>query len=70
MYSSLCKLPYLQAGNGAGANGPFEVLLQYRGLAFQAGGDKDLEQHVTIPSEFAFNRLGVGYVLKSLFPFQ
>jgi len=40
----------LTAANGAGANGPIEVLLQYRGLAFQAGGDKNLDQHITIPN--------------------
>jgi len=40
----------LTAANGAGANGPIEVLLQYRGLAFQAGGDKTLDEHITIPN--------------------
>uniref|UniRef100_A0A914UZU2 Uncharacterized protein n=1 Tax=Plectus sambesii TaxID=2011161 RepID=A0A914UZU2_9BILA len=40
----------LTAANGAGAQDPIEVILQYRGLAFQIGGDKGLENHVTIPN--------------------
>ncbi|CAI5455120.1 unnamed protein product [Caenorhabditis angaria] len=40
----------LTAANGAGAEDPLAVVLQYRGLAFQAGGDKSLEEHVTIPN--------------------
>lgn len=40
----------LTAANGAAAQDPIEVLIQYRGLAFQIGGDKGLEQHVTIPN--------------------
>ncbi|VDO55551.1 unnamed protein product [Haemonchus placei] len=40
----------LTAANGAGAEDPVGVILQYRGLAFQAGGDNSLEQHVTIPN--------------------
>ncbi|CAB3410477.1 unnamed protein product [Caenorhabditis bovis] len=40
----------LTAANGAGAEDPLAVILQYRGLAFQAGGDKGLENHVTIPN--------------------
>ncbi|KAK6012032.1 hypothetical protein OSTOST_22826, partial [Ostertagia ostertagi] len=40
----------LTAANGAGAEDPVAVILQYRGLAFQAGGDGTLEQHVTIPN--------------------
>ncbi|CAA92221.2 Triacylglycerol lipase [Caenorhabditis elegans] len=40
----------LTAANGAGAEDPVAVVLQYRGLAFQAGGDKTLEEHVTIPN--------------------
>ena len=27
------------------------ILLQYRGLAFQGGGDKGLDEHVTLPSK-------------------
>ncbi|CAJ0577308.1 unnamed protein product, partial [Mesorhabditis spiculigera] len=40
----------ITAANGAGAEDPLAVVLQYRGLAFMAGGDKSLEQHVTIPN--------------------
>lgn len=42
----------LTAANGAGApsNDPVAILLQYRGLAFQGGGDKGLNDHVTIPN--------------------
>uniref|UniRef100_A0AC34FDJ5 Lipase_GDSL domain-containing protein n=1 Tax=Panagrolaimus sp. ES5 TaxID=591445 RepID=A0AC34FDJ5_9BILA len=40
----------LTAANGAGAEDPLEIILQYRGLAFLAGGDKALEQHITIPN--------------------
>ncbi|XGW33253.1 hypothetical protein V3C99_017598, partial [Haemonchus contortus] len=40
----------LTAANGAGAEDPVAVVLQYRGLAFQAGGDKSLDEHVTIPN--------------------
>ncbi|CAI2357855.1 unnamed protein product [Caenorhabditis sp. 36 PRJEB53466] len=38
------------AGNGAGALTPLGVFLQYRGLSFQAGGDANLEEHITIPN--------------------
>lgn len=50
-------LPYssnrccFKAANGAGAEDPLAVVLQYRGLAFQAGGDKTLDEHATIPSK-------------------
>ncbi|WKX99253.1 hypothetical protein Q1695_014271 [Nippostrongylus brasiliensis] len=40
----------LTAANGAGAEDPLGVVLQYRGLAFQAGGDGSLENHITIPN--------------------
>ncbi|KAK0397005.1 hypothetical protein QR680_001938 [Steinernema hermaphroditum] len=40
----------LTAGNGAGAEDPLAIVLQYRGLSFQSGGDKGLEKHVTIPN--------------------
>uniref|UniRef100_A0A914DAB6 Phospholipase B1, membrane-associated n=1 Tax=Acrobeloides nanus TaxID=290746 RepID=A0A914DAB6_9BILA len=40
----------LTAGNGADATEIFQILIQYRGLAFLAGGDKGLDQHITIPS--------------------
>ncbi|KAK0428007.1 hypothetical protein QR680_010540 [Steinernema hermaphroditum] len=42
----------LTAGNGAGAqnNDPVQVLLQYRGLVFHIGADKDLDEHITIPN--------------------
>ncbi|KAL6723382.1 hypothetical protein Aduo_018394 [Ancylostoma duodenale] len=40
----------LTAANGAGAEDPVAVILQYRGLAFQAGGDKSLDEHATIPN--------------------
>jgi hypothetical protein len=39
-----------QAANGAGATDPVTILLQYRGLAFLAGGDRNLSEHITIPS--------------------
>ncbi|EGT52914.1 hypothetical protein CAEBREN_29302 [Caenorhabditis brenneri] len=40
----------LTAANGAGAppGDPLAVILQYRGLAFQIGGDKSLDEHITI----------------------
>lgn len=41
----------LTAANGAGAQDPLMIILQYRGLAFLAGGDKGLEKHITIPSK-------------------
>jgi lysophospholipase L1-like esterase len=40
----------LTAANGAGATNPLEVILQYRGLAFQIGGDRSLDTHVTVPN--------------------
>lgn len=42
----------LTAANGAGAakDDPLALLLQYRGLAFQGGGDKSLEEHASIPN--------------------
>ncbi|VDL72511.1 unnamed protein product [Nippostrongylus brasiliensis] len=40
----------IKAANGAGAEDPLAVTLQYRGLAFQAGGDKSLDEHATIPN--------------------
>jgi len=40
----------LTAANGAGALDPVAILLQYRGLAFQIGGDKGLDEHITIPN--------------------
>uniref|UniRef100_A0AC34Q984 Lipase_GDSL domain-containing protein n=1 Tax=Panagrolaimus sp. JU765 TaxID=591449 RepID=A0AC34Q984_9BILA len=42
----------LTAANGAGApkGDAVAVLLQYRGLAFQGGGDKTLDEHVTVPN--------------------
>uniref|UniRef100_A0A914WBS5 Phospholipase B1, membrane-associated n=1 Tax=Plectus sambesii TaxID=2011161 RepID=A0A914WBS5_9BILA len=40
----------LTAGNGAGATSFIDVIKQYRGLAFTIGGDKGLENHVTIPN--------------------
>ncbi|KAE9554587.1 hypothetical protein FO519_002226 [Halicephalobus sp. NKZ332] len=40
----------LTAANGAGAQDPLMIILQYRGLAFLIGGDKSLEQHITIPN--------------------
>uniref|UniRef100_A0A914YY47 Uncharacterized protein n=1 Tax=Panagrolaimus superbus TaxID=310955 RepID=A0A914YY47_9BILA len=41
----------LTAANGAGApkEDAVAILLQYRGLAFQGGGDKGINEHVTIP---------------------
>uniref|UniRef100_A0AAF5DKC0 Ig-like domain-containing protein n=1 Tax=Strongyloides stercoralis TaxID=6248 RepID=A0AAF5DKC0_STRER len=57
----------LTAANGAGAEDPISILLQYRGLAFLAGGDKGLEKHITIPnilkkynSELFGYSLGIG----------
>ncbi|EFP08247.1 hypothetical protein CRE_16883 [Caenorhabditis remanei] len=40
----------LTAANGAGApkGDPLAVILQYRGLAFQIGGDSSLDEHVTV----------------------
>uniref|UniRef100_A0A7E4W038 Phospholipase B1, membrane-associated n=1 Tax=Panagrellus redivivus TaxID=6233 RepID=A0A7E4W038_PANRE len=40
----------LTAANGAGALDPLEIILQYRGLAFLAGGDKNLSTHITVPN--------------------
>ncbi|GMS93300.1 hypothetical protein PENTCL1PPCAC_15475, partial [Pristionchus entomophagus] len=42
----------LTAGNGAGANvnDAVAVLIQYRGLTFAMGGDKPLDEHITLPS--------------------
>uniref|UniRef100_A0AC35U836 Lipase_GDSL domain-containing protein n=1 Tax=Rhabditophanes sp. KR3021 TaxID=114890 RepID=A0AC35U836_9BILA len=40
----------LTAANGAGAEDPLGIILQYRGLAFLAGGDKGLDKHITIPN--------------------
>ncbi|CAI4233321.1 unnamed protein product [Auanema sp. JU1783] len=40
----------ITAANGAGAEDPVAVILQYRGLAFQAGGDYTLTEHATIPN--------------------
>jgi phospholipase B1 len=42
----------LTAANGAGApkEDAVAILLQYRGLAFQGGGDKGLDGHITLPS--------------------
>uniref|UniRef100_A0A914DQB7 Phospholipase B1, membrane-associated n=1 Tax=Acrobeloides nanus TaxID=290746 RepID=A0A914DQB7_9BILA len=40
----------LTAANGAGATDAIQILLQYRGLAFLAGGDKGLEEHITVPN--------------------
>jgi hypothetical protein len=40
----------ITAANGAGAVDALQILLQYRGLAFLAGGDKGLDEHVTIPN--------------------
>ncbi|CAJ0609708.1 unnamed protein product [Cylicocyclus nassatus] len=52
----------LTAANGAGAEDPLAVVLQYRGLAFQAGGDKTLDEHVTIPNVLkAYNPKLFGY---------
>jgi phospholipase B1 len=44
----------LTAANGAGApmNDALAILLQYRGLAFLAGGDKNLDEHITLPNIF------------------
>uniref|UniRef100_A0A7E4ZW18 Phospholipase B1, membrane-associated n=1 Tax=Panagrellus redivivus TaxID=6233 RepID=A0A7E4ZW18_PANRE len=56
----------LTAGNGAGAQpgDPLALLLQYRGLSFGGGGDKNLSQHVTIPNILrAFNPSVFGYAL-------
>ncbi|VDM85429.1 unnamed protein product [Strongylus vulgaris] len=44
---------------------PLGVVLQYRGLAFQAGGDKTLDEHVTIPSP---HLTGLSDVLKKYNP--
>jgi phospholipase B1 len=42
----------LTAANGAGApkSDPVAILLQYRGLAFQGGGDKGIDHHITLPN--------------------
>jgi phospholipase B1 len=42
----------LTAANGAGApkEDAVAILLQYRGLAFQGGGDKGLDGHITLPN--------------------
>uniref|UniRef100_A0A914DIZ3 Uncharacterized protein n=1 Tax=Acrobeloides nanus TaxID=290746 RepID=A0A914DIZ3_9BILA len=40
----------LTAANGADATDIIQVALQYRGLAFLAGGDKGLDKHITIPN--------------------
>ena len=43
----------MTAANGAGApkGDPLAVILQYRGLAFQCGGDNTLDEHVTVASK-------------------
>ncbi|CAB3404565.1 unnamed protein product [Caenorhabditis bovis] len=54
----------LTAANGAGAppGDPLAVILQYRGLAFQIGGDKSLDEHITISNILRkFNPNLVGY---------
>ncbi|CAI4223686.1 unnamed protein product [Auanema sp. JU1783] len=54
----------LTAANGAGASkgDAVAVILQYRGLAFQIGGDKSLDEHVTITNVLRkFNPNLVGY---------
>ncbi|CAD6191004.1 unnamed protein product [Caenorhabditis auriculariae] len=54
----------LTAANGAGApkGDPLAVILQYRGLAFQIGGDKSLSEHVTIANIMKlFNPNILGY---------
>ncbi|XP_077996977.1 phospholipase B1, membrane-associated-like [Glandiceps talaboti] len=40
----------LTAANGAGASWVLEVLTEYRGLSFSAGGDKTLEEVSTLPN--------------------
>jgi phospholipase B1 len=40
----------LMAGEGAGADSLFTLMLEYRGLSFGVGGDGDLSQMVTIPN--------------------
>ncbi|CAD6191747.1 unnamed protein product [Caenorhabditis auriculariae] len=54
----------LTAANGAGAEpgDPLAVILQYRGLAFQIGGDKSLDQHITLANVMRkFNPNIIGY---------
>ncbi|CAI5441626.1 unnamed protein product [Caenorhabditis angaria] len=54
----------LTAANGAGAKqgDPLAVVLQYRGLAFQIGGDKSLDDHITVANVLRkFNPNLVGY---------
>ncbi|EGT48023.1 hypothetical protein CAEBREN_32628 [Caenorhabditis brenneri] len=53
----------LTAANGAGApkGDPLAVILQYRGLAFQCGGDSTLDEHVTVANvlkKFSPNLMG------------
>ncbi|KAF1769548.1 hypothetical protein GCK72_001365 [Caenorhabditis remanei] len=53
----------LTAANGAGApkGDPLAVILQYRGLAFQCGGDNTLDEHVTVANvlkKFSPNLMG------------
>ncbi|UMM10376.1 hypothetical protein L5515_000177 [Caenorhabditis briggsae] len=53
----------LTAANGAGApkGDPLAVILQYRGLAFQCGGDSSLDEHVTVANvlkKFSPNLMG------------
>lgn len=45
-------LAFFQAGNGADARQPLGLLKEWRGLAFQIGGDKTLEEHITVPSTY------------------
>uniref|UniRef100_A0A8R1HX78 SGNH hydrolase-type esterase domain-containing protein n=1 Tax=Caenorhabditis japonica TaxID=281687 RepID=A0A8R1HX78_CAEJA len=54
----------LTAANGAGAakGDPLAVILQYRGLAFQCGGDSTLDEHVTVANVLKkFNPNIIGY---------
>ncbi len=51
----------LTAGLGAGASNIVELLLEYRGLAFSIGGDKDINTILTVPNilkEFSNNLTG------------
>ncbi|CAJ0586834.1 unnamed protein product, partial [Mesorhabditis spiculigera] len=54
----------LTAANGAGAppSDPLAIILQYRGLAFQGGGQTNLSDQITIPNILkAFNPSVFGY---------
>jgi len=59
----------LTAGSGAGAEDPLAIVLQYRGLTFNGGGEKTLEQQATIPNILKkFNSNLFGYAIGTSSP--